>query len=82
MNLYTIEELSKKVKYSINTLYKKKKSMILGLHYYQYEKGKILFSDEAINFFLNSTKGVNNENLKRNFVQEKKQSISLLEYIG
>ncbi len=82
MNLYTIDELSKKVKYSINTLYKKKKLMILGLHYYQLEKGKILFSDEAINFFLNSKKGVNIENLKRNTIQETKQSISLSEYLG
>ncbi|MCT7536432.1 hypothetical protein [Aliarcobacter butzleri] len=78
MNLYTIAELSKKVKYSINTLYKKKKFMILGLHYYQLDKGKILFSDEAINFFLNSKI----ENLKGNTIQKKKQSVSLSEYLS
>ncbi|WP_323591800.1 hypothetical protein [Aliarcobacter butzleri] len=82
MNLYTIAELSKKVKYSINTLYKKKKFMILGLHYYQLDKGKILFSDEAINFFLNSKKGVNIENLKGNTIQKEKQSVSLSEYLS
>ncbi|MBU3014748.1 hypothetical protein KO488_08265 [Poseidonibacter lekithochrous] len=83
MTLYTIDELSKIVKYSKNTLYKKKKEMKIGKHYYQLEKGKILFSDLAITFFLNTQKGKHkNESFKRNIVQEKKQPVSLSEYLG
>lgn len=81
MNLFTIEELSKKVPYTINTLYKKKKQMTLGLHYFQVPNGKILFCDEAVSFFLNKSKGTH-ENKQRNCVQEERKPLSLSEYLN
>jgi hypothetical protein len=82
MNLYTIDEFSKKIKYSKHTIYKKKELLTNGVHYFQQPKGKILFCDEAISFFLNIKKGVHSESIKRNCIQEKRESISIHKYFN
>ena len=79
MNLFTIDLLAKKVPYSVHTLYKKKKKMIIGKHYFQCNNGKILFCDEAVYFLLNITKG-KHEIKQRDNIQEERQSVSIHKY--
>lgn len=76
MNLYTIKELSQIVKYSTHSIYRFKKSMTPGEHYFQVPHGKILFSDKAIDFFLNRIKG-KNENIERKCVQKERKPVSV-----
>jgi hypothetical protein len=78
MNFYfTIEELSKRTKFAVATLYKLKAKLTEGLHYSKPNGGKILFSDKAVDFL---TQGKHNENKQRDCIQEKRQPVSLSEF--
>ncbi len=53
--LLTIDELSKRTGFSINTLYKLRKNLTFEVHYFKPNGGKLLFDESAVDFLV--TKG-------------------------
>lgn len=80
--MLTAKELSKKVKYSTDTIYKKIKLMTPGVHYNKLENGTIRFNAvNAIAFFKENPKGKHNESKQRDSLHKEGQSLSISELL-
>lgn len=79
----TTDELAQKCKCSKETVYKAKKTMTEGVHFFKPNGGKILFDAiKAVDFLLNRKKGKPNESKQRECIQKKRQPISLSEFFS
>lgn len=74
---FTIQELSYKTGFSVNTLYKKIKILEINKHYFKPNGGKLLFDESAVDFLV---KGGNSKNGES--IHKKGQPIYLGDFLG
>lgn len=71
---YTTEELSIETKFATETIYKAKKKMTKDVHYFKPNGGKILFTQEAVDFLI---KGEHRESKQRVSISGQKEPVSV-----
>ncbi len=62
---FTIQELSYKTGFSVNTLYKKIKILEINKHYFKPNGGKLLFDESAVDFLIKGGNSINGKSISK-----------------